>query len=99
METNLFDFIINHNTITGCKTMTSIVLQISKIHYKLSEVCSLNYASPEPEPVLTHLRCQLIHNKRKESGGRSRKREEEGERGKEREAEGKERDGGRKRKF
>ena len=35
--------------------MTSIVLQISKIHYKLSEVCSLNYASPEPEPVLTHL--------------------------------------------
>ena len=27
--------------------MTSIVLQISKIH--------LNYASPEPEPVLTHL--------------------------------------------
>ena len=55
METNLFVFIINHNTITGCKTMTSIVLQISKIHYKLSEVCSLNYASPEPEPVLTHL--------------------------------------------
>ena len=35
--------------------MTSIVLQISKMHYKLSEVCSLNYASPEPEPVLTHL--------------------------------------------
>ena len=55
METNLFDFIINHNTITGCKTMTSIVLQNSKICYKLSEVCSLNYASPEPEPVLTHL--------------------------------------------
>ena len=55
METNLFVFIINHNTITGCKTMTSIVLQISKIHCKLSEVCSLNYASPEPEPVLTHL--------------------------------------------
>ena len=55
METNLFVFIINHNTITGCKTMTSIVLQISKIHCKLSEVCSLNYASPGPEPVLTHL--------------------------------------------
>ena len=55
METNLFVFILNHNTITGCKTMTSIVHQISKIHHKLSEVCSLNYASPEPEPVLTHL--------------------------------------------
>ena len=55
METNLFVFIINHNTITGCKAMTSIVLQISKIQCKLSEVCSLNYASPDPEPVLTHL--------------------------------------------
>ena len=30
--------------------MTSI-LQISKIHYKLSEVCSLNCASPEPETL------------------------------------------------
>ena len=56
MESNLFVFIINHNTITECKTMTSTVLQISKTHYKLSEVCNLNYASPEPEPVLTHLR-------------------------------------------
>ena len=35
--------------------MTSSVLQISKTHHKLSEVCSLNCASPEPEPVLTHL--------------------------------------------
>ena len=35
--------------------MTSIVLQISKIQCKLSEVCSRNYASSEPEPVLTHL--------------------------------------------
>ena len=59
METNLFVFIINHNTITGCKTMTSIVLQISKIQCKLSEVCSLNYASSEPEPVLTHLRISI----------------------------------------
>ena len=33
--------------------MTSIVHQISKIQCELSEVCSLNYASPEPEPVLT----------------------------------------------
>ena len=35
--------------------MTSLFLQISKICYKLSQVCSPNYASPEPEPVLTHL--------------------------------------------
>ena len=40
--------------------MTSIVLQISKIQCKLSEVCSLNYASPEPEPVLTHLSTEFV---------------------------------------
>ena len=48
-------------TITGCKTMTSIVLQISKIHYKLSEICSLNHASPETKACLNPPECVLVH--------------------------------------
>ena len=42
--------------------MTSIVLQISKVQCKPSEACSMNYASPEPEPVLTHLRALRSRN-------------------------------------
>lgn len=52
METNLFIFIIKHNTITECKTIISSTLQIFTIRYKLSEVGSLNNAS---ELELTHL--------------------------------------------
>ena len=36
METNLFVYIINHNTITGYKTKTTSVLLVCKIHHKLS---------------------------------------------------------------
>ena len=44
METNLFVYIINHNTITGYKTKTTSVLLVCKIHHKLSVVSSLNSA-------------------------------------------------------
>ena len=43
METNLFVYIINHNTITGYKTKATSVLLVCKIH-KLSVVSSLNSA-------------------------------------------------------
>ena len=42
METNLFVYIINHNTITGYKAKTNGGLLVCKIHHKLSVASSLN---------------------------------------------------------
>ena len=42
---------INHNTITGCKTLTSIVLKISKIPSNLSEVLVARVSLPGLLPI------------------------------------------------
>ena len=59
METNLFVYIINHNTITGYKTKTNSGLLVCKIHHKLSVASSLNSACPQQKPALTHLSISL----------------------------------------
>jgi len=51
---NLFVYTINHSTLTGCKPITSNIIHICKICYKLFVVSNLNSVCHEPEPVLTY---------------------------------------------